>query len=398
MEEIFFTILKPFFQMSHRMQQVQAPIIPIVGQWIKETPGTISLGQGIVSYPPPPEAKHAIQQFFEQPRNHHYQAVHGIPPLLEAIQEKLALDNQMQLTDEQRIVVTAGSNLAFNNAILAIADPGDEIILPAPYYFNHDMAISMASCKTVPVLVDDAYQLRLDAMEAAITPRTKAIVTVSPNNPSGVVYPESDLRAVNALCKKYGLYHIHDHAYEYFFYEGEELFTPGSIEDSSAYTISLFSLSKAYGFASWRIGYMVIPRDLFESVRKIQDTVLICAPVISQHAALGALQAGKAYCDAQKAPILKARRTLLDAFQDLGEWCEIPQANGAFYFLLRLHTQKTATDVAEQLVRKHQIAVIPGETFGLHQGCYLRIAYGALDQDRLEKGIDRLVSGLRKEI
>ncbi|MEM7370177.1 MAG: pyridoxal phosphate-dependent aminotransferase [Bacteroidota bacterium] len=384
--------------MSKRMERIQAPIIPIVGQWIKETPGTISLGQGIVYYSPPPQAKEKIQTFFQHPHNHHYQAVHGISPLLEAIRLKLHTDNKIDLSEAQKIVVTAGGNFAFSNAIFAIADPGEEIIVPTPYYFNHEMAITMAGCRTVEVMVDDNYQLRLDAMEAAITPKTRAILTVSPNNPSGVVYPETDLRAVNALCRKYGLYHIHDEAYEYFTYDGVEAFSPASIPDSESYTISLFSLSKAYGFASWRIGYMVIPSNLFEAIRKIQDTQLICAPVISQYAALGALEAGKAYSLSKSGPIRAARQQFLQAFSELEGLIDVPESAGAFYFLMRVRSQKSSNELAENLVRKHKIAVIPGSTFGLHQGCYLRIAYASLKEDLLEEGIQRLVKGLKAEL
>ena len=385
-------------RMSKRMQQVQAPIIPIVGQWIRETPGTISLGQGIVHYQPPPESWQRIQHFFEHRENHQYQAVQGIEPLIREIQKKLAKENDIHISSEQKIVVTAGGNFAFSNAVFAIADPGDEIILPTPYYFNHEMAITMASCRPVPVLVDGAYQLDIGALEAAITPRTRAILTVSPNNPSGVVYSEHDLRTVNDLCRKHGLFHIHDEAYEYFTYDGVKAFSPGSIAGSEAHTISLFSLSKAYGFASWRIGYMVIPSELFESIRKIQDTQLICAPVISQYAALGAMEVGRPYCETQKGPILKARETLLSAFHNLGDWCRIPESSGAFYFLLNLDCRHSSTALAEKLVRKYKVAVIPGETFGLLEGCYLRVAYGALDPDTLEEGIDRLIAGLVEEV
>lgn len=384
--------------MTRRMQQIQAPIIPIVGQWIRETPGTISLGQGIVYYPPPPEAKAHISSFFDKAQNHHYQAVHGIPPLLAAIQQKLLDENSMSVGSSQRIVVTAGGNLAFSNAIFGITDPGDEVIVPTPYYFNHEMAITMAGCKPVPVLVDEQYQLRLNAMERAITPKTKAIVTVSPNNPSGVVYSEADLRRVNQMCKDHGLYHIHDEAYEYFTYDGVEAFSPGSIENSESFTISLFSLSKAFGFASWRIGYMVIPEDLFESIRKIQDTQLICAPVISQYAAIGALEAGRAYCQSKLGPIVEAREQFLHAFKKLEEWIDVPKSSGAFYFLMRIKGEHSSNELAEKLVRQHKVAVIPGSTFGLHQGCYLRVAYAALEAEKLNEGINRLVYGLKSEL
>ena len=115
--------------------------------------------------------------------------------------------------------------MAFMNALLAIADPGDEVILPTPYYFNHEMAITIANCKAVLVPVDDHHQLRPAALRAAITPRTRAIVTISPNNPTGAVYPESALREVNAICRDAGIYHICDEAYEYFTWDSAKHFS-----------------------------------------------------------------------------------------------------------------------------------------------------------------------------
>ncbi len=279
---------------SRRLEAVQAPVIPIVGRWTTETPGTISLGQGVVSYEPPREAIEAARRFGGTLTDHRYGPVEGLPALVEAIEVKLARENGIAVRPKSRVLVTAGGNQAFMNAILAITDPDDEIVLPVPYYFNHEMAVVMAGAKAVAAPTASDYQLDLRAIQDAITPRTRAVVTVSPNNPTGAVYPESDLRAVNALCRDRGIFHIHDEAYEYFTYGGVKHFSPGSLPDAAGHTISLFSLSKAYGMASWRIGYMVIPEQLHDAVNKIQDTILICPPAVSQHAAMAALEVGRA--------------------------------------------------------------------------------------------------------
>jgi len=381
---------------SRRMQSVQTPIIPVGGEWIRAHPGTISLGQGVAYYGPPPEAAQAVQAFFDDPENHKYKLVQGIPTLLEAIAAKLASENGIEVDDEQHILVTAGANMGFINAVLAITDPGDEIILNLPYYFNHEMAIAIADCKTVCVPTDDDYQLQIGAIEAAITDKTRAIVTISPNNPTGAVYAEETLRRVNDLCRQQGIYHISDEAYEYFTYDGARHFSPGSIEDSSAHTISLFSLSKAYGFASWRIGWMVLPTGLFEPIRKIQDTSLICPPVVSQWAATGAMQVGRGYCLDKLSVTSEVRRLALRRLQEIGDLVTVPQANGAFYILLRVHTDMDPTDLARRLIEEHRVAVIPGTTFGVKDQCLLRIAYGTLDEETATEGINRLIHGLRQ--
>jgi aspartate/methionine/tyrosine aminotransferase len=377
------------------MQAVQSPIIPVIAEWIRECPGTISLGQGVVSYGPPPEAIAQLQRFLQGQDNHKYKPVTGLPELLEMFARKLQQENRILLDAESRLVITAGGNMGFINALLAIADPGDEIILQTPYYFNHEMAVTMASCRPVLVETDANYQLRPQAIRDAVTSRTRAIVTVSPNNPTGAVYPESALREVNELCQERGVYHIHDEAYEYFVYDGAAHFSPGSLPGAGAHTISLFSFSKAYGFASWRIGAMVMPGRLLDSVRKIQDTILICAPVISQYAAIGALQAGVGYCRDKLNALAEVRKTALNQLAGLEDLCEVPPATGAFYFLLRVRTRIEAMPLAERLIREHGVAVVPGNAFGLDQGCYLRVAYGALEKQTVSDGIGRLVKGLK---
>lgn len=381
--------------LTSRMQAVQSPLIPIVGELIRSNPGTISLGQGVVYYDPPPEAIARLPEFLANPENHKYKAIEGIPPLLSAIEAKLKTDNNVEIQGQYRIVVTAGSNMAFMNAILAITCPGDEIIIQTPYYFNHEMAIIMASCRPVLVATDENYQLRPDAIADTITEKTRAVVTISPNNPTGAVYSEETLREVNQMCRDKGIYHISDEAYEYFTYNGIKHVSPGAFPGSSEHTISLYSLSKAYGFASWRIGYMVIPQHLFSALMKIQDTILICAPVISQYAALGALQVGASYCKEKIGAIASVRQLALDALKRLDGLCTIAPANGAFYFFLKVDTQLGAFELVEQLIREHRVAVMPGTTFGMKDGCYLRVAYGALQKDTVAEGVERLVRGIK---
>ncbi|MBW4452465.1 MAG: pyridoxal phosphate-dependent aminotransferase [Nostoc indistinguendum CM1-VF10] len=379
--------------LTSRMQAVQSPIIPVVGELIKNSPGTISLGQGVVSYNPPPEAIEFLSKFLAESTNNLYKSVEGIPPLLTALAGKLQAFNGIEINQENCIVVTAGSNMGFMNAILAITNPGDEIILNTPYYFNHEMAIAMAGCHTVLVATDENYQLRPEAIAQAITPKTRAVVTISPNNPTGVVYSKAALRQVNQICEARSIYHISDEAYEYFTYNGVKHVSPGTF-GSSKYTISLFSLSKAYGFASWRIGYMVIPKHLFVAVKKIQDTILICPPVISQYAALGALQAKEEYLQSNIGALAQVRQLVLDSLNRLQGLCSITPANGAFYFFLKVNTQMDAFELVKRLIQEYKVAVIPGTTFGMDDGCYLRVAYGALQKETAKEGIERLVQGL----
>lgn len=380
---------------SSRMETVQAPIISVVGDLIRQHPGTISLGQGVVSYGPPPQALARISDCLQDPENHKYKAVQGITPLLEAIAHKLQTENQIEVQPHEQVVVTAGSNMGFVNALLAITQPGDQIILQTPYYFNHEMAIAMASCTAVCVPTDAHYQLQIDAIEAAITERTRAIVTISPNNPTGAVYAAESLAAVNQMCRQHHLYHISDEAYEYFTYGSAQHISPAIFDRNGKHTISLFSLSKAYGFAGWRMGYMVIPAHLMTAVKKIQDTILICPPVVSQYAALGALEAGRDYCQRYINEMAQVHDQVLRSLNSVRDFCLIPNPDGAFYVLLKINTPLKAMPIVERLIQAHGVAAIPGDTFGLTEGCYLRIAYGSLAAEQVAAGMGRLVQGLR---
>ena len=284
--------------------------------------------------------------------------------------------------------------MAFLTALLAICDQGDEVVLVKPYFFNHEMAVRIIGCRPVVVATDERYQLDVGAIEAAIGPRTRAVVTVSPNNPSGAVYPESDLREVNALCANRGLFHISDEVYEYFLFDGARHFSPGAIVGAEAHTVCIYSLSKSYGFASWRVGYMLFPEPLLEAVKKIQDTNVICAPVVSQYAAAGVLDAGRKWVEERIETIAAVRRIALDALSGLGNRVTVPRADGAFYFLARVHGGGNSVNLVERLIRKHRIAVIPGTAFGMDDGCYLRIGYGAVDAAAMVEGMDRFVAGI----
>ena len=376
------------------MEAVQSPIIPVVGDWIRSCPGTISLGQGVVYYGPPEEAFEALARFSRNPQNK-YGPVDGVPELRDAIARKLAAENGIEVGDTQRIVVTAGGNMAFMNAVLAIVDVGDEVILPSPFYFNHAMAITMAGANVVTAPTGHDFQLDPESIRRAITPRTRAVVTVSPNNPTGAVYREEALAEVNDLCRRAGIYHVSDEAYEYFTYGDARHFSPGSLPRTDRHTISLYSLSKAYGFASWRVGYMVIPDHLAEAVAKIQDTIVICPALVSQYAAVGALRAGVDYCREMKRSIADTRRIVLHELSAIDDLATVYRADGALYFVLRVHTDLPDVTLAERLVREHGVAVIPGSTFGMNDGCYLRVSYGALDGDTVAEGIGRLVRGVR---
>jgi aspartate/methionine/tyrosine aminotransferase len=384
-----------------RMAAVDTPIIPTIAAFVRNNPGTISLGQGVVNYGPPAQAISALPSMMGDGSLHKYLGVSGHPGLIEAIHNKLANENQMKLESDAMLMVTAGSNMAFLNSVLAVADPGDEFILPMPFYFNQEMAIRMCGCIPVPVPTHPDWSLDVEAMAAAITPRTRAILTVSPNNPTGAVYSEASLRAVNALCAQHGLYHFSDEAYEYFTYEGAKHFSPASIPGAMKHTLSFYSMSKNYGMASWRVGYVVFPANLFDAMNKVQDTNLICAPMPSQLLALEALKLGRNWVEPKVKALSEVRQTVYKALEGLGELVQFPQTQGAFYVLMKLPGLAEGIQAIEfnrVMTEKFKVASIPGFAFGLthtQEANYQRLSYGALEAASVAEGVQRYVAAVK---
>lgn len=381
---------------SERARSIQTPIIPTINQLVRTTPGTISLGQGISYYGPPDSAYAEVNKQLASHEINKYGPTHGIDALQDALAIKLENKNNIRLNNDTRIFVTAGSNMAFSSVIASIADPGDEVILLTPYYFNHETALHMTNVQAVLVTTLDDYHPDLDAIKNAITNRTKAIVTVSPNNPTGAVYTQDELTAINALCAQYGIYHISDEAYEDFLHDGAKHFSPAAIHGASAHTISIFSFSKAYGFAGWRMGYMLIPQALFDTITKVQDTILISPPIISQYAAVGALRAPKEYLDTKLAEISHSREACMRILEPLDTLDRTARSEGAFYIFAKLKTNKDDVTIAKRLITEHGVATIPGSAFGIKDGAYLRISYGAITGDAVSSGINKLAAGLQQ--
>jgi aspartate/methionine/tyrosine aminotransferase len=200
---------------------------------------------------------------------------------------------------------------------------------------------------------------------------------------------------VNAICRARGLYHIADEPYEYFTYGQARHVSPGSFPGAAGHTISMYSLSKAYGYAGWRIGYMVYPEHLASAMIKSQDTILICPTIAAQVGAVAALEVGRSYCEPHVRELASIREIVLSKLSALGTLATVPAADGAFYCLMKVNTGMHPLALAERLIRDHKVAVTPGTAFGMTDGCYFRVAYGALQKDTVAEGIGRLVEGLR---
>ncbi len=394
-------------QAAARLGAVLSPVIPQVGRLMVRRPGCLSLAQGMVGWGPPPEVRQALLRALDsaavQPQRaadlDRYGPMAGDPALIAAIATELGGRWGLDLQDSS-LLVTAGSNMAFNALAQVICDPGDEVILPVPYYFNHVMAVQLAGGRPVTPsagLIPDPALLA-----AAITPRTRAIVTISPNNPSGVVIPAAVLAEINALCARHGLFHISDEAYAVFVHGDVPHWSPGAAAGAGAHTITLHSLSKSHGMAGWRLGYAAVPSALMAALAKVQDTILICPPRLVQQAAIAALASEAPWLADQLTALRQRRRQLLAALQaaqaqGLAASLLAPP-DGAFYGLLAVKSSGSGEALMERLVLDHGVATLPGESFGLAAQAgqaTLRLSYGLLDQPTLAQALERLFQGLQ---
>jgi aspartate/methionine/tyrosine aminotransferase len=383
--------MKPRLGRAKSVQE--APIVKLVSD-ARMPSDVVDLGQGVPFYGPPREAVLAAAKALQEESGFKYSPDSGFPELRETIARKLAVENGVKVDPGSNIMVTAGANQAFVNAILSITRLGDHVLVLSPYYFNHVMALQLAGCKPVVIDTDKNYLPIVERIGKKISKRARAMVLVSPSNPTGAVYSKDTISAIGELCAKNGLYLITDETYEHFVYDDAEFVSALSLDKEIAHTISLFSFSKSYGMSGYRIGYAVFPANVYGEMLKVQDTLTICAPSALQVAAEAAMRLGVAYPKQFIPRIERVRKIFVDRLTGL-DLVEMPVTKGSYYFLLRLKTKKRDWDIAKELIEEYGVITIPGEVFGTRYPA-LRVAYANVDESVAEKGISRLEKGLHE--
>jgi aspartate aminotransferase len=321
-----------------------------------------------------------------------YTNVAGVPEVRKAVVDRHACDFGSNYTPDE-CVFTTGGKLALFNAIQVLVDHGDEVILPVPYWVSFKDIIQYAGGKVVLVESKEEENFRITAkmIEAAITPKTKAIILNTPSNPSGAVVAPEDLEAIVRLAHKRGIYVLLDECYVYLTFTGEVV-SGGSFTDCKEHIVVLGSLSKTYAMTGWRAGFALGPKPIIAAMSKLQSQSTSNTASMVQQASIAALKGSQECVAEMRADYVKLRDQILDGFKSIpGLTCTVPQ--GAFYVYPNVKNFigkggiKTASDLAAKLLSEAHVVVVPGEAFGTNE--HIRLSY-AVSHDVVNEGVKRM--------
>jgi len=321
-----------------------------------------------------------------------YTNVAGVPEVRKAVVDRHACDFGSNYTPDE-CVFTTGGKLALFNAIQVLVDHGDEVILPVPYWVSFKDIIQYAGGKVVLVESKEEENFRITAkmIEAAITPKTKAIILNTPSNPSGAVVAPEDLEAIVRLAHKHGIYVLLDECYVYLSFTGE-IVSGGSFTDCKEHIVVLGSLSKTYAMTGWRAGFALGPKPIIAAMSKLQSQSTSNTASMVQRASIAALTGSQECVMEMRADYIKLRDQVLEGFKSItGLTCTVPQ--GAFYVYPNVKNFigrggiRSASDLAAKLLSEAHVVVVPGEAFGTDE--HIRLSY-AVSHDVVNEGVKRM--------
>jgi len=316
----------------------------------------------------------------------------GLPELRQEIVKKLKRDNQIDANPSQ-ILVTIGAIEGLAAALMAVIDPGDEVILPSPTYSTHVNQAVIASGKPVfvPTIEEKGFILDIQGIKKAVTPRTKAIMYCSPSNPTGAVFSEEQLRQVAEIALKHNLMVITDEAYEYFVFDGHKHFSIGSIPEMKNNAISCFTFTKTYAMTGWRVGYLHASEELIPQIAKAHIPLAICAPVVSQYAALGALKGSQDCVEQFREKYLSARNLMCERLDHLKSVFDYQRPGGSYLMFPKILVEegKNSMEFCKRLLKEAKISTTPGVDFGPTGEGHLRMSF-CVPHETINKAFDRM--------
>lgn len=327
-----------------------------------------------------------------------YSESSGLPALREAISEKLTRDNQVNANPSQ-IIVTVGAIEGLAAAVMAVVDPGDEVILPEPTYSTHIRQVQMASGKPVlvPLIEEQGFRLDIEGIRRAVTPRTRAIMFCTPSNPTGTVFPEDDLTKIAEIALEHDLMVITDEAYEYFVFDGWNHFSIASLPDMQKNVISTYTFTKTYAMTGWRIGYLHAHEEWIPQITKAHIPFAICAPVVSQYAALAALRGPQDCIWKFKDHYLSARNLMCRRLDGLKTFFDYQKPQGSYLMFPKILVEEgqDSTAFCKRLLSEAKVSTTPGIAFGSSGQSHLRLSF-CVSEEMINKAFDRMESYFRE--
>ncbi len=358
----------------------------------------IGFGAGEPDFPTPVHIVEAAAAACRDPKNHRYSPAGGLPELKQAIVATTGRDAGLEISAD-RVVVTNGGKHAVYNAFATLLDPGDEVLVPAPYWTTYPEPIALAGGVPViiPTDVEAGFKVSLDQLDAARTERTKVLLFVSPSNPSGAVYAPEQVEAIGRWAVERGIWVVTDEIYEHLTYDGHRhVSMPAVVPELADRCLVLNGVAKTYAMTGWRVGWMIGPKDVVAAATNLQSHQTSNVANVPQRAAVAALEGGLADI-ARMREAYDRRRTVMHSLLSAidGVTCMVPE--GAFYAFpsfegvlgrtLRGRTVTDTLELAKVLLEEVQVAVVPGEAFGTPG--YARLSF-ALGDDDLEEGVARI--------
>lgn len=341
----------------------------------------VSLGVGLPFYPAPKHIhNHVIKVLQTKKDIDKYTLLTGLPKLRQIVADLSTKMLGFKVTSEE-ILITPGSMAALLYAMLALINPGDEVILPSPYFSSNAEQVSIAQGKVVavPMIEDEkvGYRLNIAAIAKAISKKTKAIVINNPQNPTGAVYLKGDLLKLADVLSDKNIYVITDEVYDYLVYDNIEYFNIATIKKLWPRVIRCCSLSKKYGMMGWRVGYLHTNKDLLMHILKIHDANIVCAPHISQEAAIAALTGPQDVVNHHQSWLAENRDVICRRLDRLPEFFNFVKPRGTYYVFPRYNLPIGSIDMAKQLLFEAGVVVVPGIGFGPEGESHLRFSFGA---------------------
>jgi aspartate/methionine/tyrosine aminotransferase len=358
----------------------------------------IGFGAGEPDFPTPDYIVEAAVAACRDPKWHRYTPAGGLPELKSAIAAKTLRDSGF-VVDPSQVLITNGGKQALYNAFAALLDPGDEVLLPAPYWTTYPESIRLAGGVPVEIMTDEStgYRTSIAQLEQAITPKTKALVFVSPSNPTGAVYSPAEVEAIGQWAVEKGIWVVTDEIYEHLVYGDAEFSSmPVLVPELADKCIVVNGVAKTYAMTGWRVGWMIGPNDIVKAATNLQSHATSNVANVSQIAALAAVSGDLSAVDEMKVAFDRRRQLITKMLNEI-EGVNCPEPEGAFYVYpsvknllgreIRGKVPTTSAELSALILDEVEVAVVPGEAFGTPG--YIRLSY-ALGDDDLIEGISRV--------